>query len=1008
MKNINIKKIVSGIAIAIIMLGTFSAIISISSDNASAQESWTKIGTVLSKSASGWDDVGVFSPCVIKDGNEYIMYYGGTEGIGNRIGFATSSDGITWTKSTNNPILDRNGNWENDVHNPSVIKEGDTYKMWYSGYDGKNRVGYATSTDGINWVRSDSPVVDVGPPGSWDEDDILAPTVIKDGSLYKMWYQGHSENGSADYDFNNAGIGYATSTDGINWTKYSGNPVLNYGSAGEWDSYGVGGPTVIKDSNGIYHMWYFGSNGDGHYKIGYATSTDGISWTKHGIVIDNTLSADADRAYNPSVFLENDGTLKMWYTGYNKTTDELKILYATSSLDSEDSSVLLSDDFESYPVNTFPTGYNMMYNGAGDSYQKITASHSHSGTQSFTLKGADSWSVVVQKKFNRISNIVKLTGWLMSEQPTNSINSYGKINNNIAIGFWNASADTWGEYYGNIAFGDDGIIKLGGGESVINLTHYQPYVWYKVGVEVNIRDNTVKAYVNDTLMAETTLKHSSSKINAIFLGNGWSGVVGYIDDIELTESSTSASSSPPSPPQNLQAILTNGNISLSWNPPSNDGSSPIIEYKIYRGTSSGGESLLITLGDVYSYTDTTVSNGQIYYYRVSAVNSVGESLLSNEVSARATSEMGSTSAGSVASAPILFQSILIITIILIIVAFIIVSRRRKVSFEGSDGNKSSNTPDSSYFPPVAPLSSSEVSGHHRITKNEVDKLYGSENGSYVYGFGDFFSYRIIKKIGSGGFSEIYLVEKDGKHYAMKVPKGVNFKGGETLQLNEEDIKSYAEEAKIWATLTEKVPDSVVDLIDIGIRPFPWFAMELADYSLKDKMNMPMNAKLRTMANLLRKLEEIHGNKVVHKDIKPENILYAGGQWKFTDFGLSKIIDKSSKSTMLSGTPWYMAPEQVSPGGEYGHSDVRTDVWGMGVVLYEMLTGVSPFKGERYEQVGMAILFQEPKKPSDINPEIPKELDEIVMKALKKKKDERWQSAEEFRKAIERFLEDTHV
>src|SRR5437879_2792938 len=90
---------------------------------------------------------------------------------------------------------------------------------------------------------------------------------------------------------------------------------------------------------------------------------------------------------------------------------------------------------------------------------------------------------------------------------------------------------------------------------------------------------------------------------------------------------------PPSAPQNLQAVGGNGQVTLTWDPPSDDGGAPILLYTIYRGNSSGGESLLITVPLVTTYIDLTVSNGVTYYYQVSATNAVGEGPLSNEASA---------------------------------------------------------------------------------------------------------------------------------------------------------------------------------------------------------------------------------------------------------------------------------------------------------------------------------------------------------------------------------------
>ena len=144
-------------------------------------------------------------------------------------------------KYVGNPVLDvgPEGSWDAaTVSYPSVIFNGANFKMWYDGYDGANkRIGYATSADGINWVKADdvNPVLDLGVADSWDDESVGHPYVLFDETIYKMWYYG--------YDGKNDCIGYATSDDGIAWTKHDG-PVLDIGSAGNWDDEYVWAPKV--------------------------------------------------------------------------------------------------------------------------------------------------------------------------------------------------------------------------------------------------------------------------------------------------------------------------------------------------------------------------------------------------------------------------------------------------------------------------------------------------------------------------------------------------------------------------------------------------------------------------------------------------------------------------------------------------------------------------------------------------------------------------------------------
>ncbi len=284
-----------------------------------------------------------------------------------------------------------------------------------------------------------------------------------------------------------------------------------------------------------------------------------------------------------------------------------------------------------------------------------------------------------------------------------------------------------------------------------------------------------------------------------------------------------------------------------------------------------------------------------------------------------------------------------------------------------------------------------------IPVGEIKKMYGIEEKE-EYSWGEFSAYKMGKILGSGGFSVVYEVTKGRRKYAMKIPKGIDLNLGETLLLREKDLEQYGKEALIWAMLTEKVPDGAINLIDAGVHPFPWFVMEKAEKSLKETANMlSYEEKIKIIISLLDTLEKIHRLDVVHRDIKPENILYANGKWKFTDFGLSKVLRNSSKSSMaLSGTLLYMAPEQLSK-KLYGHTDRRTDIWQMGVLIYELFTGHLPFEEEDIGMVTASILNEDPMPATEYG--VDEKIWKVIEKALRKKKEDRWQSAREIKRAL---------
>lgn len=288
-----------------------------------------------------WDYDLVFAPTVIKDGPTYKMWYTGSNGSGYQIGYATSTDGINWTKHAGNPVLTNgtSGSWDyGHVYEPVVIKDNSTYKMWYTGFNGSNeRIGYAESTDGINWTKYAGNPVLSPTPGHFDGIHALFPSVIKDGSTYNMWYTGY------DGSFQ---IGYATSANGINWSKYAGNPVLEQGSSGSWDGHYVLSPSVVKNDS-TYIIFYTGENGS-NYQIGYATSADGINWTKSS---DNPiLTPGPDDAWDnmsiekPSVLIDNT-VLKMWYSG-QEGNEKIGYAYSTKGVSGSGTSIILQTQLQ--------------------------------------------------------------------------------------------------------------------------------------------------------------------------------------------------------------------------------------------------------------------------------------------------------------------------------------------------------------------------------------------------------------------------------------------------------------------------------------------------------------------------------------------------------------------------------------------------------------------------------------------------------------------------------------
>ena len=219
---------------------------------------------------TGWESDWVDSPSVLHEAGTYKMWYQGCVGLQCSIGYATSSDGINWTRFAGNPVLTLNASgWDRTLGNPVVVYDGNVYRMWYAG-DGPAaiQIGYATSPDGTNWTRYGSAPVFMGHQ-SWDSGAASTPVVLKVGATWVLYFSGQS----GDYVYK---MGRATSPDGVNWTEDPLNPILVPDAA--WESSRVHPGDVVVGPSG-FELFYTG-NGLSFDQIGRATSTDGRVWTK--------------------------------------------------------------------------------------------------------------------------------------------------------------------------------------------------------------------------------------------------------------------------------------------------------------------------------------------------------------------------------------------------------------------------------------------------------------------------------------------------------------------------------------------------------------------------------------------------------------------------------------------------------------------------------------------------------------------------------------------------------
>jgi serine/threonine protein kinase len=180
---------------------------------------------------------------------------------------------------------------------------------------------------------------------------------------------------------------------------------------------------------------------------------------------------------------------------------------------------------------------------------------------------------------------------------------------------------------------------------------------------------------------------------------------------------------------------------------------------------------------------------------------------------------------------------------------------------------------------------------------------------------------------------------------------------------------------------------------------PYFEEELCDSALSDQSKPIENEEAAwILFNICEGLKFAHGQKIIHRDLKPQNVLLKNGVPKISDWGLSRIVSESISTTATSFTPYYAAPEQINNRAK----DERTDIWQLGVILFELVTGILPFKGESMVEIGMNIATKDPKRPGEIIPGAGV-IDTVVMKCLQKDPAKRYQSVIELQKDLAIYL-----
>ena len=260
-------------------------------------------------------------------------------------------------------------------------------------------------------------------------------------------------------------------------------------------------------------------------------------------------------------------------------------------------------------------------------------------------------------------------------------------------------------------------------------------------------------------------------------------------------------------------------------------------------------------------------------------------------------------------------------------------------------------------------------------------------------------YELVERLGRGGMAEVYKAYQPGveRHVAIKVMHG-------HLSDNPELVQRFQREARSIGQLQHAHIGRVIDFdveADVSYMVMEYIQGGTLDSYLKQKKVLPVDEAVRITLQLADALAYAHQRGMIHRDIKPGNILFSDESHShalLTDFGIARLLDEQKQMTMtgaLIGTPNYMSPEAAR--GE--PCDARADIYSLGVVLYEMVTGRTPYAADTPYSFLMKQANEPLPPPRTLNPKLPVALEAIILKALAKEPAARYQSATDFATAL---------
>jgi eukaryotic-like serine/threonine-protein kinase len=265
----------------------------------------------------------------------------------------------------------------------------------------------------------------------------------------------------------------------------------------------------------------------------------------------------------------------------------------------------------------------------------------------------------------------------------------------------------------------------------------------------------------------------------------------------------------------------------------------------------------------------------------------------------------------------------------------------------------------------------------------------------------FGQYELLREIGRGGMGVVYQARQPALDRLVAVKMVLA-----SQMASAEHVRRFLVEARTAARLQHP---GIVPIHDVGqVHGQHYFAMQYIDgQSLADRLTVgPMepDEAVALLVQVARAVDYLHQANILHRDLKPSNVLIdCDGHPFVADFGLAKFFEPGSQSTasgLIAGTPSYMAPEQAA--GRRDEIGPAADVYGLGAILYEMLTGRAPFGGETPVDTIMQVLGRDPTPPRQLNPKVPRGLERICLKCLAKSPGERYAGAAALADDLERL------